>query len=139
MKRFTKTIVLTLTSLCMALCFLFSGCAMKYAGTYKFESLTYTTGGFEKKQAVGDDGYTEDYMVLKLSLNNEFTMTEETNGQKTIKEGSWEEVEDGTIKLVYTKDNSEQTVTIADGKAVISYTINVPLLGETGAKITLVK
>ena len=70
MKRFTKTIMLALTSLCMAMCLLFSGCAMKYMGTYKYI-----------------DGETT--YQIKLSLNDEFTFSKETENGSTTKNGTW--------------------------------------------------
>ena len=70
MKRFTKTILLALTSLCMAVCFLFSGCAIKYAGTYKYVD--------------GDTTYE-----LKLSMNEEFTFSKETESGSITKKGTW--------------------------------------------------
>ena len=142
MKKFTKTIMLALTTLCMAVCLLFSGCALKYIGVYRFESLTYTAFGMEKVVSVEDaedDEYTSDYAVLKISFDNTFTFTEEATGEKTIREGTWEEIEDGKIKLIYTKDKTEQIVSIENGKAVVSLTVEIPLIGETGTKITLSK
>ena len=70
MKRFTKKIMLAVTSLCMAVCFLFSGCAIKYAGTYKYVD--------------GDTTYE-----LKLSMNEEFTFSKETESGSTTKNGTW--------------------------------------------------
>ena len=70
MKRFTKTILLALTSLCMAVCLLFSGCAIKYMGTYKYID--------------GDTTYE-----IKLSINDEFTFSKETESRSTTKNGTW--------------------------------------------------
>ena len=70
MKRFTKTIMLALTSLCMAMCLLFSGCAIKYMGTYKYID--------------GDTTYE-----IKLSINDEFTFSKETESGSTTKNGTW--------------------------------------------------
>ena len=137
MKRFTRAISVAVMAICLSVCCLFTGCALKYAGTYKFESMTYTVLGLEKTETVGEN-YQEDYMVLKISLGDKFTLTESTDGQKTIKEGTWEEIEEGKIKLVYTADSREQTIEIVDGKAVISYTVSI-LGSEIGAKITLAK
>lgn len=78
MKRFTKTIVLTLTTLCMALCFLLSGCAMKYAGTYTY--------------AQGNSTYE-----LKLSANKEYELM---NGKEQVGYGTWEIAEDAEDVLI---------------------------------------
>lgn len=136
MKKLSRSLMLALMTVCLAVCCLFAGCS-PYAGTYKFESVTASILGFEKTTHVDDsedDEYTKDYMVLKVEGNNKFTLTEKTNGQTVIKEGTWEEVEEGTIKLIYTSDNSEQTVKIDDKTAIFDYTI-----GGTGAKVTLKK
>ena len=133
MKKLNRTLTLALMTVCLAICCLFAGCAN--IGAYKFESITLSVLGFEKTTHVDDkedDEYTKDYMVLKIQLNNKFTLTEKTNGQTTIKEGTWEEVEEGVIKLIYTADNSEQTIEVKDGTIVFNYTI-----AGTGAKITL--
>ena len=70
MKKLTKTLMLTLTTICMAVCFLFSGCALKYAGTYKYID--------------GDTTYE-----IKLSFNDEFEFVKSNEKGSTTKNGTW--------------------------------------------------
>ena len=70
MKKFTKTIMLALTSLCMAVCLLFSGCALKYMGAYKYID--------------GDTTYE-----IKLSFNDEFEFVKSNEKGSTTKNGTW--------------------------------------------------
>ena len=70
MKKFTKTIMLTLTTLCMAVCLLFSGCALKYMGAYKYID--------------GDTTYE-----IKLSFNDEFEFVKSNEKGSTTKNGTW--------------------------------------------------
>ena len=62
--------MLTLTTICMAVCFLFSGCALKYAGTYKYID--------------GDTTYE-----IKLSFNDEFEFVKSNEKGSTTKNGTW--------------------------------------------------
>ena len=70
MKKFTKTIMLALTSLCMAVCLLLSGCALKYMGAYKYID--------------GDTTYE-----IKLSFNDEFEFIKSNEKGSTTKNGTW--------------------------------------------------
>ena len=78
MKKFKKTFLLTLTTICMAICFVFSGCAAKYAGTYKY--------------AQGNSTYE-----LKLSTNKEYQIM---NGKEQVSYGTWEVKEDAENILI---------------------------------------
>ncbi len=100
MKRFTKTIMLTLTSLCMAMCLLFSGCALKYAGSYKYID--------------GDTTYE-----LKLSVNEEFTFEKETEDGATTKKGTWAVKEDVENVLVLTVGDDSIEVECDGEKLVV--------------------
>jgi hypothetical protein len=98
MKKITKTIMLTLTSLCMAVCFLFSGCAMKYAGTYKY--------------AQGDNTYE-----LKLSMNKEYEIM---NGKEQVSYGTWEMKEDAEdILILKNKGEGDGVEVNCDGERLV--------------------
>ncbi len=91
--------MLTLTTLCMAVCFLFSGCALKYAGKYEFVK----------------DGTTYE---LKLSVNNEFTFAKENEKGSSTKNGTWAIKEDVEDVLVLTVgDNSFEVE--CDGEKIV--------------------
>lgn len=98
MKKFTKTIMLALTTLCMAVCFLFSGCAMKYAGTYEYAS--------------GSDTYE-----LKLSSNKEYEITK---GQEQVCYGTWEVKEDAEdILILKNKGEGDGVEVNCDGDRLV--------------------
>ena len=84
MKRFTKSLMLTLSAICLSICFLFAGCALQYMGTYQGATLL---GG--------------KIVELKLKANDKF----ELSVGDTIKEGTWEVVEEET-------EEGEKSVTI---------------------------
>ena len=98
MKKLTKTLMLTLTTLCMAVCFLFSGCALKYAGTYKY--------------AQGDNTYE-----LKLSINNEYEL-KDVEGQ--IGYGTWE-IKEGAedVLILKSKGEGKGVEVTCDGERVV--------------------
>ena len=98
MKKFTKTIMLTLTTLCMAVCLLFSGCALKYAGTY-----TYAKG--------------EATYELKLSANKEYELL---NGKEQLGYGTWEIKEGEENILIFKhKGEGEGVEVTCDGERLI--------------------
>lgn len=98
MKKFTKTIMLALTTLCMAFCFLFSGCALKYAGAYKY--------------AQGNDTYE-----LKLSANKEYELM---NGKEQLGYGTWEVKEDAeNVLILKSKGEGDGVEVNCDGDRLI--------------------
>ncbi len=98
MKKFTKTIMLTLTTLCMAICLLFSGCALKYAGTYTYAS--------------GNDTYE-----LKLSASNEYELMK---GKEQVCYGTWELKEDAENILIFKNKGEGDGVEVnCDGERLI--------------------
>ena len=72
MKKFARTLMVTLTALCLSVCFLFAGCS-KHAGTY-----------------VGTTLATKTSIELKLKGNDEFEM----KVGDTTKTGEWKVSED---------------------------------------------
>ena len=131
MKKFAKSLMLTLTALCLSVCFLFAGCS-KYQGEYVFSKMTYSVMGIETTKTAED--VDEDYMILKLSLGNKLEIVQKDGNTTKTTTGSWEEVEKGKLKIVI--DENEQTVE-ADGETL---TITLLSLGSFGnAKITFTK
>ena len=114
MKKFTKTIMLTLTSLCMAICLLFSGCALKYTGAYKYID--------------GDTTYE-----IKLSLNDEFEFTKSDASGSSTKNGTWtikESVADAEeVKDVLVLTIGENTFEVeCDGEKLVVEVLEAALL-----------
>ena len=100
MKKFKKTFLLTLTTICMAICFVFSGCAAKYAGTYKYVD--------------GDTTYK-----LKISTNKEFTFEKDGANESTKKNGTWAIKEEAEDVLVLTIGSSSLEVECDGEKLVV--------------------
>ena len=100
MKKFKKTFLLTLTTICMAICFVFSGCAAKYAGTYKYVD--------------GDTTYK-----LKISTNKEFTFEKAGANESTKKNGTWAIKEEAEDVLVLTIGSSSLEVECDGEKLVV--------------------
>ena len=131
MRKFTKTLMITLTALCLSVCFLFAGCS-KYQGEYVFSKMTYSVMGVEITKTAEE--LDEDYMILKLSSGNQLEIIQKDGSTTKTTTGSWEEVEDGKLKIII--DENEQTVE-ADGEAL---TITLLSLGSLGnAKVTFAK
>lgn len=120
MKRFTKTLTLTLTALCLSVCFLFAGCA-KYTGTYQGATLV---GGkiIELKLKAGDK--------FELSIGD------------TTKEGTWEaieETEDGekSVVIKMTFDNGTASGALEDDKILLGIvSTDLALFAANGATLT---
>ena len=75
MKKFARTLMVTLTALCLSVCFLFAGCS-KHAGTYIGTTVSLTGNGSA--------------IELKLKNNDEFEM----KVGDTTKTGEWKVSED---------------------------------------------
>lgn len=129
MKKFAKSLMLTLTALCLSVCFLFAGCS-KYQGTYVFSKMTYSLLGAEITKTVED--YSEDYMVLKLSSGDKLEIIQKDGNSTKTTTGTWEKIEDGKLKIVI--NDNEQTVD-ADGETItITYGFD-----SLNAKVTFTK
>lgn len=87
MKKFAKSLMITLTALCLSVCFLFAGCS-KQAGTY-VGTTSALTGGKS--------------VELKLKNNDEFQMTVGS----TTKNGTWKVDEEDETKIIFVLDGKE--------------------------------
>ena len=94
MKKFARTLMVTLTALCLSVCFLFAGCS-KHAGTY-----TGTTSALTGGKSV----------VLKLKNNEEFEM----KVGDTTKEGTWKLDEEDETKIIFMLNGNELGIATFD-------------------------
>jgi hypothetical protein len=117
MKKFAKSLMLTLTALCLSVCFLFAGCS-KQAGTY-----------------VGVTLLSQKSVELKLSGNDEFELTVGDSSTK----GTWAVDEENENVVILTFDGipSTATATIEEKVLVIAYVgTNSTMTSAVGAKLT---
>ena len=114
MRKFTKTLMVTLTALCLSVCFLFAGCS-KHVGTY-----------------VGTTFLTQKTVELKISLNNEFELTVGDSSTK----GTWEASEEDENVLTLKLESSEATATVEEDVLTIDYFgTNTTMLSAVGTKL----
>lgn len=72
--------------------------AWEVHGTWKFASMTIKEGDETTEVKVGDEGVTEDYVVVELKTDGTFVRTDTlSNAEKTIYEGEWKQVGDSII------------------------------------------
>ena len=117
MRKFTKTLMITLTALCLSVCFLFAGCS-KQAGTY-----------------VGVTLLSQKSVELKLKTNEEFELSV---GDSTTK-GTWsvDEENENIVILTFEGLPSTATATIEEKILVIAYVgTNSTMTSAVGAKLT---
>ena len=115
MKKFARTLMVTLTALCLSVCFLFAGCS-KHAGTYTGVTLLSQTS-----------------IELKLKANDEFELSV---GDNTTK-GTWEVSEDDENVIVLKLDGSQATAAVEDDALTIAYIgLNSIMASVNGAKLT---
>lgn len=127
-----KKLIVALTSaVVVALCILVTACAQTFAGTYKFKSMSMTSGGISINYEVGKEynGVTinEDAITLVVKEDNTFTMSMNMMGQSANQDGTWEEV-DG--KYYFSADGEKFEVK-RDGNKVI--------FAQNGAEVVLQK
>ena len=117
MRKFARTLMVTLTALCLSVCFLFAGCS-KQVGTYVGTTLVSKTS-----------------IELKLSLNDEFEMTI----GDTTKKGEWkvsEEDENVIIFVIGGNDAGKATYNEENKTLTINGLIDLALVGANGATLT---
>lgn len=120
MRKFARTLMVTLTALCLSVCFLFAGCS-KQAGTYIGTTLSLT----------GDGKAVE----LKLKANDEFEMSV-GSGSKT---GTWKVSEDDENVIIFVVDGNEvgKATYNEENKTIkIGVIGDVTLTGATGATLS---
>ena len=114
MKKLTRTLMVTLTALCLSVCFLFAGCS-KHVGTY-----------------IGTTLLTQKSIELKISLNNEFELSVGDNSTK----GTWEVSEEDENVLILKLENGEATATVEEDALTIVYLgTNTTMLSANGTKL----
>ena len=112
-----KLLLCVLSCILVACCSLMVACSS--AGTYKFDSLTYSEGGVTAEVKAGEEFFGEtlsaDYMVL--TLNSDGTGTTSSDGYE--QDITWTE-EDNVIKVVsqgqtinFTKDGNKLSFTMS--------------------------
>ncbi len=111
MRKFAKTFMVTLTALCLSVCFLFAGCS-KQAGTYVGTSSALTGGKS---------------IELKLKVGDKFEMTIDN----TTKSGTWSVSEEDEKIVILVIDEAEYKATFNEEKK----TLTMPLIvdGTLGA------
>lgn len=117
MRKFARTLMVTLTALCLSVCFLFAGCS-KHAGTYIGTTLVSKTS-----------------IELKLSGNDEFEMTI----GDTTKKGEWkvsEEDENVIILVIGGNDAGKATYDEENKTLTINGLVDLALAGANGATLS---
>lgn len=114
MKKLSRSLMLTLMTVCLAVCCLFAGCS-KHAGTY-----------------TGVTVLTQKQIELKLKGGDEFELTVDSSSTK----GTWsvDEEDENSIKLVF--DSGEGVATVEGDYLVIAYVgLNSTAVSASGAKL----
>ena len=110
LKTFLLTILIGAFTCCM---FLFGACGASIAGTYKFESLTYTEGGVSMELKAGEKfmgaiTLSEEIMTITLNEDGTATVTEAMEEESETETGTWKKVDEHTIEL--TIDDETQSL-----------------------------
>lgn len=129
-----KVIAGILTSIVtVALCIFIAGCSASFSGTYKFYSMSMSSGGVDISYEVGKEymgvTFKEDMFTLTVNDDNTFTMTMDMMGSNETAKGTWEE-KDGKYYLTANGESDVVEVQV-DGKKII--------FEQDGAKVVLKK
>lgn len=117
MKKFARSLMVTLTALCLSVCFLFAGCS-KQAGTY-----------------VGVTLVSQKSIELKLKANDELEMTVGS----TTKNGTWKVDEEDETKITFIFDGNESgwaTYNEENKTLKIDGLVDLALVSANGATLT---
>ena len=127
-----KLLLCALTCILVACCSLMVACdSSSYAGTYKFESASINGVTVEAGADIGGMQFDEDFCVLKLKKDGDFTLKTNAGGETLTQEGTWEKEDD---KIILTLDGEDIEVEVDDDKLILE----IPFEGMN-MKLTLVK
>lgn len=128
MKKLKTLLLVMLTFVIGVFCLAACGDDAKATGTYKFVSQSYTDSEGTQELKVGENGLTEDYIVVEIKKDGTFVQKITSGGETEEMTGTW--TQDGkTVTFTYDANDTQtgtldgDTLTFTDAEGEYSSTI----------------
>ena len=133
MKKLKTLLCIILMGILTCCLFLLCSCGATIAGTYKFDSLSYTEGGISMELKAGEQymgmiTLSEDIMTITLNEDGTLVITESMESVGETLTGTWTRVDEHTLEL--TIDGETQSV---------AWNNDTLTINEEGVKVYLKK